>query len=161
MQLIPETGARTASAYLTGRHCSIPDAALFRPRLNILLGVAYLECLWMRKFGRTSPDICRTLICVAAYNAGPNRISRWLTDLRRTEQPSLAAQDFVTDEILFTLTTTLPWRETRLRSPQQVALLRLELLVREDAGLMKLGQLAEVRIDVRNPCRVAACLEEL
>ena len=113
MQLIPEAGARTASAYLTGRRCSIPDAALFRPRLNILLGVAYLEWLWLRKFGRTSPDICRTLICVAAYNAGPNRISRWLTDLRRTEQPSLAAQDFVTDELLFTLTTTLPWRETR------------------------------------------------
>jgi len=72
-----------------------------------------LEWLWMRKFGRTSPDICRTLICVAAYNAGPNRISRWLTNLQRPEQPSLAGQHLVTGQLLFTLTTTLPWGETR------------------------------------------------
>ena len=113
MQLIPDAGARTALAYLTGRQCTIPKAALFRPRLNILLGVAYLEWLWTRKFSRFPPDICRTLLCVAAYNAGPNRISRWLTDLAFAEGAALAAKRPVTESLMDTLSITLPWRETR------------------------------------------------
>lgn len=113
MQLIPDTGARAALAYLTGRQYPIPKAALFRPRLNILLGVAYLEWLWTLKFSRILPDICRTLICVAAYNAGPNRISRWLTDRALAESAVLAAGHPVTEPLMDTLTTTLPWHETR------------------------------------------------
>lgn len=113
MQLIPGTGARTAVAYLTGRQYSIPEAALFRPRLNILLGVAYLEWLWTRKFWSILPDICRTLLCVAAYNAGPTRINRWLTNHGLSRRATLATNHLATESLLDTLTTTLPWRETR------------------------------------------------
>lgn len=113
MQLVPDTGARDALAYLTGRPCSLPTAALFRPHLNILLGVAYLEWLWRRLFPQILPDHLRVLVCVAAYNAGPSRIRRWLTNLGPLERTELTTQPPRVERLVQKLTMTLPWGETR------------------------------------------------
>lgn len=120
MQLIP-SGARTALIYLTGYRCSIPDAALFRPSVNILLGVAYLEWLWIRKFGASLPHrfgtslpyLSKTLLCVAAYNAGPNRLSRWLTKLPTAKVAVLTDSDVSLELLIDTLNSTIPLGETR------------------------------------------------
>lgn len=113
MQLIPGTGARAAVAYLTGRRCQVPEAALFQPELNILLGVAYLEWLWTRKQWRVLPETTKTLVCASAYNAGPNRLSRWLTHLTLAESSALVANDTAVATLVNILHTALRWRETR------------------------------------------------
>jgi membrane-bound lytic murein transglycosylase C len=113
MQLIPETGARAAFAYLTGRQCSVAEASLFRPDLNIVLGVAYLEWLWTRRFSGIVQEVPRAYVCVAAYNAGPSRISRWLSDADMAEGQVRAAKYSVTQSLVQMLTTDLPWPETR------------------------------------------------
>ncbi len=113
MQLIPHTGARAALAYLTGRPCSVPNAALFRPELNILLGVAYLEWLWTKRFAKIVPEQLKVFLCVAAYNAGPNRIKRWFTTLEPLERATLVPQPLGLESLIATLTATLPCHETR------------------------------------------------
>ena len=113
MQLIPDTGARTALEYLTGRRCPISKAALFRPRLNILLGVAYLEWLWMREYSWILPNDRRTVVCLAAYNAGPSRVNRWLNECAIIREAAPVVHQPATEPPVNTLTIGVPWRETR------------------------------------------------
>jgi soluble lytic murein transglycosylase len=67
MQLLPETARATAAA------ASIPhdDSKLTSPAQSIGLGTLYLREL-LDKFGE------RQTLAVAAYNAGPEAIQRWL-----------------------------------------------------------------------------------
>ena len=113
MQLIPRTGARAAMVYLTGRRYHVPSTALFRPHLNILLGVAYLEWLWTRRFPSIEPELLKVLLCVAAYNAGPARIRRWLADLGSVKRTALGTQPLNMGTLVATLSTALPYAETR------------------------------------------------
>jgi soluble lytic murein transglycosylase len=67
MQLLPETARATAAA------ASLPydDARLTSPPDNVTLGTLYLHEL----LGKLSE---RELLAVAAYNAGPEAIERWI-----------------------------------------------------------------------------------
>jgi len=67
MQLMPRTASAVAKHHPTvGKH---PD--LTNPAINILLGSWYLGSAMERFDGRTP-------LAVAAYNAGPHRVSQWL-----------------------------------------------------------------------------------
>lgn len=70
MQLLPETADRTAKR----EHIALPDGALFQPSANITLGARYLH--------QVLTELRHQLVLgVAAYNAGPDRIAKWV---RRT-----------------------------------------------------------------------------
>jgi soluble lytic murein transglycosylase len=72
MQLLPSTGRSVAKRYSLGGG-AISSADLFNPLLNIQLGTAYVA-EQVRQFGRFE-------YVAAAYNGGPSRVSRWLTQL--------------------------------------------------------------------------------
>jgi len=88
MQIIPPTGQEIAKQL--GTTLSGPDA-LFAPALNISFGSWYLKKL-MERFGHLAP-------AVAAYNAGPRAVSRWLNARGR-----LPVDEWIEE---------IPFRETR------------------------------------------------
>ncbi|EKN00065.1 lytic transglycosylase domain-containing protein [Acidocella sp. MX-AZ02] len=65
MQLLPST------ARLTGRRYGLPADNLFDPSQNMALGAAYLS-QEVNNFGTCLP------LAIAAYNAGPGNVARWL-----------------------------------------------------------------------------------
>jgi soluble lytic murein transglycosylase len=67
-QLMPQT-ARNVAAALKMR--GVSEAALFRPEVNIKLGATYLGML-LADLNGSVPH------AVAAYNAGPHAVRRWL-----------------------------------------------------------------------------------
>jgi soluble lytic murein transglycosylase len=67
LQLLPETARQVAE----GSSAAHDDARLTSPPYNIALGASYLHDL-LDKFHGTVP------LAVAAYNAGPESVSRWL-----------------------------------------------------------------------------------
>jgi soluble lytic murein transglycosylase len=67
-QLMPRTAQKVARELRLGR---VTPAALRSPRLNIRLGAAYLGELLAGLDGSR-------VLAVAAYNAGPDAVSRWL-----------------------------------------------------------------------------------
>lgn len=85
MQILPSTGARVARQ-LDIRPFS--TASLTRPEINVRLGTQYFADLVRRYNG----DVAAAL---AAYNAGENRVDRWLK-----ERPGLDRDEFV-DSIPF------------------------------------------------------------
>jgi soluble lytic murein transglycosylase len=84
MQLMPDT-ARTLAQEI-GRPLS-EIAALWDPPVNITLGSRYLAQLIAR--------FKEPLLAVAAYNAGPHRVQRWVA-----ERPGVDLEEFV-DQIPF------------------------------------------------------------
>ena len=68
MQVLPATGAQLARA--RGPAGFDPDEHLFRPEVNVHLGMAFFSDL-RRRFGE---DLS---ILLSAYNAGPTRALRW------------------------------------------------------------------------------------
>ncbi len=68
LQLLPETAKQVAESALGGVH---DDARLTSPPYNIALGASYLHDL-LDKFHGVVP------LAVAAYNGGPESVSRWL-----------------------------------------------------------------------------------
>ncbi|HXF04816.1 MAG TPA: transglycosylase SLT domain-containing protein [Blastocatellia bacterium] len=70
MQIIPSTGRLVARRY--GLRRFRPDQ-LYDPALNIRLGTAYLADM-IQRFGRIE-------YALAAYNAGPLRVARWMREL--------------------------------------------------------------------------------
>jgi len=70
MQLIPSTGRLVARRYGLRR---LSPERLYDPALNIRLGTTYLA-EQLRRFRRVE-------YALAAYNAGPMRVERWLTEL--------------------------------------------------------------------------------
>lgn len=89
MQLMPATAQLVAR----GEHMRIDNNQLLQPTINIRLGSAYLRELAQRYNGNR-------VLATAAYNAGPNRISRILR-----EQTSAMSTDVWIE--------LLPYRETR------------------------------------------------
>jgi len=88
MQLLPET----ARAIATARAIPYDEANLTQPSLNVALGVRYLRDL-AAKFPRQLP------LAIAAYNAGDDAITRWLT-----RSPKMDIDEFV---------ERIPYPETR------------------------------------------------
>jgi soluble lytic murein transglycosylase len=89
MQLMPATGASTArelNLRYSGR------ASLTDPQVNIALGTTYLGKMLARFDGNQ-------VAATAAYNAGPERVERWLPD-----SAAMPADVWV---------ETIPFRETR------------------------------------------------
>lgn len=94
MQLMPDTGKRVAKKlnvpFAQGRLTS--DASY-----NATLGSAYLADM-LERFGGT-PELA-----MAAYNAGPNRVSRWLDQFGDPRGPHIDMVDWV---------ELIPYTETR------------------------------------------------
>jgi soluble lytic murein transglycosylase len=67
MQLLPDTATKTAAA----NHLAHDDSKLVAPAQSILLGALYLRELLEKLHQNTA-------LSVAAYNAGPEAIQRWL-----------------------------------------------------------------------------------
>jgi soluble lytic murein transglycosylase len=68
MQIMPATGAQLARRF----NETLPsDAALYEPERNLRYGSAYLRGL-LDRFGQ------HVALAAAGYNAGPNRVDRWL-----------------------------------------------------------------------------------
>lgn len=76
MQLLPSTGQAVAKKNSLGGG-RISQADLFNPVINIQLGTAYIREL-LDRFGRFE-------YVAAAYNGGPTRVSRWLTQIPENE----------------------------------------------------------------------------
>lgn len=70
MQLLPSTAKLVAKQYNLP-YSSADD--LYRPIINIQLGTAFLNTLKKQMYNNV-------ILATAAYNAGPNRIPRWLYD---------------------------------------------------------------------------------
>ena len=85
MQILPSTGARVA------RQIGLKPfstASLTRPEINVRLGTQYFADLVKRFNGNTAAAL-------ASYNAGENRVDRWLV-----ERPGLDRDEFI-DSIPF------------------------------------------------------------
>jgi soluble lytic murein transglycosylase len=100
MQVLPATAQELAREFKL-KNFSTPES-LLNPELNIKLGTTYLGRL-IRSFGGNVP------LALAAYNAGPTRLRRWLNarkDLSNLESSQSSAPDVEVwiDEI--------PWEET-------------------------------------------------
>lgn len=94
MQLMPHTASSVARelGVAHDQHRLTQD-----PAHNVLLGAAYLQKL-IDKFNGSYP------LAVAAYNAGPARLDRWLELFGDPRDPDVDAVDWV---------ETIPFRETR------------------------------------------------
>jgi soluble lytic murein transglycosylase len=89
MQIMPDTGRRVART--VGRSDFTVDQ-LFVPEVNLQLGVRYLEDLLDRFAGNTA-------YAVAAYNAGPEAVTRWIEN-----NPPRSIEEFIEE---------IPFAETR------------------------------------------------
>ncbi len=91
MQIMPDTGAWIADKLKIEGYC---DQQLCDPDTNIQLGCWYLQYLTER-FGGAHKHM------LAAYNAGPNNVQKWLADEtystegNLTEIPFLETRNFV------------------------------------------------------------------
>ncbi|MBE7210864.1 MAG: lytic transglycosylase domain-containing protein [Gluconacetobacter diazotrophicus] len=101
MQLTDAT-ARTVSGPAGRPDLAGGGGALYEPDGNMLLGTGYLSTL-LARFGGSVP------YAVAGYNAGPNRVDRWLA------APAPAAPDPAGDEQfrMIDWIETIPYAETR------------------------------------------------
>jgi soluble lytic murein transglycosylase len=99
MQLLPATAAQIAKALKVTP--SDKDALKIRltrdPSLNVRLGSSYVGTL-LDEFGGSY------LLTAAAYNAGPNRVRRWLADLGDPRAPGADPVDWI---------ESIPYWETR------------------------------------------------
>jgi len=81
MQILPSTGRRYAQTLGIRPFTTM---RLTDPETNVKIGTAYLADL-LRQFGHVAPAL-------AAYNAGENRVERWLA-----ERPGIDRDEFVDD----------------------------------------------------------------
>ena len=82
MQLLPSTGRQYARALKLPRRFSI--SMLTTAETNIRMGTAYFADL-VRQFGGAH-------YALATYNAGPNRVARWIS-----ERPGIERDEFIDD----------------------------------------------------------------
>jgi soluble lytic murein transglycosylase len=94
MQLMPATAKRVARA--TGQSYS-RARLLDDPRYNVSLGTAYLDSM-MSKYDDAPA------LALAAYNAGPSRVNRWLRQIGDPRKGEVALIDWI---------EAIPFEETR------------------------------------------------
>lgn len=82
MQIVPNTGGRAAHNHIFGYSITPTVQSLYRPEQNILYGTAYIHKLKHKYFNHLKhlPEIQKMCI-IAAYNAGPGRVSRIIRNL--------------------------------------------------------------------------------
>jgi soluble lytic murein transglycosylase len=99
MQLMPATAAKLAHALkLVFKKKKTLDAALTHDQsLNLKLGSAYLDNLLSQFDGSY-------ILAVAAYNAGPSRVQKWMHDFGDPRTHDVDAVDWV---------ESIPFSETR------------------------------------------------
>ena len=102
MQLTAGTARDTAR--VLGRPEPTPTA-LFDPDTNMALGTGYLAAL-LTRYGGSVP------YAVAAYNAGPRRVDRWLTD-NGDPSRNLASHDADGQDRMVDWIESIPFAETR------------------------------------------------
>ena len=95
MQLMPATARQTAAEL--GVAYRGPDQLLEDPALNVRLGQAYLAEMVARYDGAY-------ILALAAYNAGPSRVDRWLKAYGDPRRPGVDAINWV---------ESIPFSETR------------------------------------------------
>ena len=89
MQLLHGTAREIAN----GSDLKVKARDLYDPEINIRLGLQYLKTMLDRYDGRL-------YLALAAYNAGPHRVDRWLQDF-----PDAGEEEFI-EMIPFTETRT-------------------------------------------------------
>ena len=94
MQLMPETAKQIAKE-LSQRYSR--SRLLSDPNYNIRLGSSYLEQM-LERFDGASP------LALAAYNAGPHRVDRWVRTFGDPRAGEIAMLDWI---------ETIPFGETR------------------------------------------------
>jgi soluble lytic murein transglycosylase len=99
MQLLPATAAQIAKSLKVapGDKDSLKLRLIRDPSLNVTLGSAYVGTL-LDDFGGSY------VLAAAAYNAGPNRVRRWLQDLGDPRAPGVDPIDWI---------ESIPYWETR------------------------------------------------
>ncbi len=97
MQMIPPTAKEVAQT-LKIKNLVIPDQ-LFEPETNIKMGSYYLAKL-VSDFNNNIP------LALAAYNAGPTNIKRWMQSFQLTPQSSSSPEYEVWIDLM-------PWNETK------------------------------------------------
>ncbi len=95
MQLMPATAERTAKQL--GLPYTGTDQLIDDPAYNVTLGQAYLAEMVARYDGTY-------ILALAAYNAGPSRVDRWLTTYGDPRDPAVDAINWV---------ESIPFNETR------------------------------------------------
>lgn len=93
MQLLPETATKTAAT----NHLAHDDSKLVSPSQSITLGALYMRELLDKLHQNTT-------LSVAAYNAGPEAIQRWLGHARSKAEPRETLDVFI---------EAIPFVETR------------------------------------------------
>ena len=113
-QVMSPAGARglmqltAGTAHDTARALDRPDpggAGLFDPDTNMALGTGYLAALLTRYNGSVP-------YAVAAYNAGPHRVDRWLAD-NGNPAPNLVDRDADAQDHMVDWIESIPFAETR------------------------------------------------
>ena len=109
MQLTSGTARDTARGL--GRPELAPGSgsgnSLFDPEVNLTLGTAYMAGL-LNRFGGVVP------YAVAAYNAGPHRVDRWLGENGDpARQPAAAPAGESTQDLMIDWIELIPFAETR------------------------------------------------
>ncbi len=99
MQLMPATAAKVAKALKVAfkRKSALASALTQNPGLNVKLGSAYLNNL-LDEFNGSY------ILSVAAYNAGPSRVKKWIRDMGDPRNPAVDAVDWI---------ESIPYSETR------------------------------------------------
>jgi soluble lytic murein transglycosylase len=99
MQLMPATAAKIAHAIklVFKRKDTLDTALTHDPSLNLRLGTVYLDDL-LGQFGGSY------ILAVAAYNAGPARVQKWMRDFGDPRTPGVDAVDWI---------ESIPFSETR------------------------------------------------
>ena len=126
MQLLPETATQTAK----NNRLAHDDSKLVLPSQSILLGSLYLREL-LDKLSQN------TTLAVAAYNAGPEAIQRWLSHAAPKPLPGVPAKP--QPETLDVFVEAIPFIETRGYVARVMGnLARYGYLDRGDAGVPEL-----------------------
>ncbi len=94
MQVMPATGKEVAGKYGIGHET---DWLISNPQHNVIIGSAYMEQLLKRFDGSY-------ILALAAYNAGPSRVSRWIGEFGDPRKPGVDEVDWI---------ETIPIYETR------------------------------------------------
>ena len=101
MQLLPAT-AQEVATNLNDKKTKVPED-VFKPDVNVRLGTTYIQQM-LQKFDGHVP------LALAAYNAGPTRLQKWMKNNERWKNLSQNQSSKPEDEIWF---EEMPWTETR------------------------------------------------
>lgn len=125
MQIIPPTGRRIAKALGA---TPFEPGRLFDAGTNVRFGTWYLESL-LRRFARDRPH------AIAAYNAGPEAVVRWVEDASRLDSD--------------TFVDSIPYGETRRYVRRVVRSMKMYRLLYPDASPQRESRSQPVRAVTR------------